>query len=148
MNAPLPESVRKALETVTLDDKKSGRVSFSLANVHSAKLVLTDKLIAATRPLDTSGVDEILDFGFLAHVDRAAKQALRRQAEVGRLRGQFVAAQVGEREIGAFLRKAARGGESEAGRRRRDDDRSPCELRHAALPVALVIVLANARQRH
>ena len=48
-------------DTVTLDDKKSGRVSFSLANVHSAKLVLTDKLIAATRPLDTSGVDEILE---------------------------------------------------------------------------------------
>ena len=30
-----------------------------LANIHSAKLVLTDKLIAATQPLDTSGVDEI-----------------------------------------------------------------------------------------
>jgi ribosome maturation factor RimP len=30
-----------------------------LAQIHSAKLVLTDKLIAATRPLDTSGVDEL-----------------------------------------------------------------------------------------
>ena len=48
-------------ETVVLDDKKSGRVSFPLADVHSAKLVLTDKLIAATRPLDASGVDEILE---------------------------------------------------------------------------------------
>jgi ribosome maturation factor RimP len=48
-------------ETVTLDDKKSGRVQFALANVHSAKLVLTDKLIAATRPLDSSGADEILE---------------------------------------------------------------------------------------
>ncbi len=45
-------------DTVTLEDKKSGRVSFPLADVHSAKLVLTDKLIAATRPLDTSGVEE------------------------------------------------------------------------------------------
>ncbi|MBV1689056.1 ribosome maturation protein RimP [Novosphingobium sp. G106] len=45
-------------ETVTLDDKKSGPVSFSLADIHSAKLVLTDKLIAATRPLDSSGADE------------------------------------------------------------------------------------------
>jgi ribosome maturation factor RimP len=45
-------------ETVVLEDKKSGRVSFPLADIHSAKLVLTDRLIAATRPLDTSGVDE------------------------------------------------------------------------------------------
>jgi len=63
------EGNRKALQgeligldgdTVTLEDKKSGRVSFPLADVHSAKLVLTDKLIAATRPLDTSGADDIL----------------------------------------------------------------------------------------
>lgn len=46
-------------DTVTVEDKKSGRVSFPLADVHSAKLVLTDRLIAATRPLDTSGADEI-----------------------------------------------------------------------------------------
>ena len=45
--------------TVTLDDRKSGRVSFPFADVRDAKLVLTDKLIAATRPLDTSGADEI-----------------------------------------------------------------------------------------
>ena len=44
-------------DTVTLDDRKSGRVSFALDDIHSAKLVLTDRLIAATRPLDTSGVD-------------------------------------------------------------------------------------------
>ena len=61
------ESNRKSLhgdlagtdgETITLDDRKSGRVSFTLAGVDSAKLVLTDRLIAATRPLDTEGVDE------------------------------------------------------------------------------------------
>lgn len=45
-------------DTVTLEDKKSGRVSFPLSDVQSAKLVLTDRLIAATRPLDTSGADE------------------------------------------------------------------------------------------
>ena len=45
-------------ETVSLEDRKSGRVEFPLSDVHSAKLVLTDRLIAATRPLDTSGVDE------------------------------------------------------------------------------------------
>ncbi|MFM2273012.1 MAG: ribosome maturation protein RimP [Pseudomonadota bacterium] len=64
------EGNRKALQgeligldgdTVTLEDKKSGRISFPLADVHSAKLVLTDKLIAATRPLDTSGADDILE---------------------------------------------------------------------------------------
>lgn len=48
-------------QEVTLDDKKSGRVSFALADIYSAKLVLTDRLIAATRPLDTSGADEILE---------------------------------------------------------------------------------------
>lgn len=47
--------------TVALDDKKSGRVEFPLSDIHSAKLVLTDRLIAATRPLDTSGVDDILE---------------------------------------------------------------------------------------
>lgn len=37
-----------------------GMVHFiPLANIHSAKLVLTDKLIAATQPLDMSGADEI-----------------------------------------------------------------------------------------
>jgi ribosome maturation factor RimP len=48
-------------ETITLEDRKSGRVEFPLADVHSAKLVLTDRLIAATRPLDSSGADEILE---------------------------------------------------------------------------------------
>ncbi|MDE2595566.1 MAG: ribosome maturation protein RimP [Sphingomonadales bacterium] len=48
-------------DVVTLEDRKSGRVSFPLADIHSAKLVLTDRLIAATRPLDTSGADEILE---------------------------------------------------------------------------------------
>lgn len=45
-------------ETVQFEDRKSGRVSFALADVHSAKLVLTDKLIAATRPIDSSGAEE------------------------------------------------------------------------------------------
>lgn len=48
-------------DQVTVDDKKSGRVSFPLENIHSARLVLTDKLIAATRPLDVSGADEIVE---------------------------------------------------------------------------------------
>jgi ribosome maturation factor RimP len=45
-------------DTVTLDDRKSGRVSFAFDDIQNAKLVLTDRLIAATRPLDTSGIEE------------------------------------------------------------------------------------------
>ncbi|MGH6787884.1 MAG: ribosome maturation protein RimP [Novosphingobium sp.] len=48
-------------ETVSLDDRKSGRVEFPLSDIQSAKLVLTDRLIAATRPLDSSGADEVLE---------------------------------------------------------------------------------------
>ena len=44
--------------TVSLDDKKSGRVQFAYSDIQSAKLVLTDRLIAATRPLDMSGIEE------------------------------------------------------------------------------------------
>lgn len=46
-------------DEIALDDRKSGRVTFTMADVQSAKLVLTDRLIAATRPLDTSGADEV-----------------------------------------------------------------------------------------
>jgi ribosome maturation factor RimP len=44
--------------TIALDDRKSGPVRFRLEDVAAAKLVLTDRLIAATRPLDTRGADE------------------------------------------------------------------------------------------
>jgi ribosome maturation factor RimP len=47
-------------ETVTITDRKAGAVSVPLSAIHSAKLVLTDELIAATRPLDTSGVEEVV----------------------------------------------------------------------------------------
>jgi len=48
-------------ETVAVDDQKFGRVEFPFSAVHSARLVLTDRLIAATRPLDSSGAEEILE---------------------------------------------------------------------------------------
>lgn len=48
-------------ETVAIDDRKNGRVEIPFGDIHSAKLVLTDKLIAATVPLDTSGADEIIE---------------------------------------------------------------------------------------
>ena len=48
-------------DIVTLHDKKSGRVTFPVEDINSAKLVLTDRLIAATRPLDASGATEFED---------------------------------------------------------------------------------------
>jgi len=46
-------------DLVTIDDNRTGPVSIALETIHSAKLVLTDALIAATRPLDSSGADEL-----------------------------------------------------------------------------------------
>jgi ribosome maturation factor RimP len=43
---------------IQIEDRKHGRFAVPFDQVHSAKLVLTDKLIAATRPLDASGADE------------------------------------------------------------------------------------------
>ena len=48
------------LGTIAFTDRKSGSVRFAFDNVASAKLVLTDRLIAATRPLDRAGVEEEL----------------------------------------------------------------------------------------
>lgn len=48
-------------ETVLIDDRKSGRVEIAYPAIESARLVLTDKLIAATRPLDISGAEDILE---------------------------------------------------------------------------------------
>ena len=48
-------------DLVTIDDRKAGEVSIPRDQIHSAKLVLTDELIAATQPLDTSGADEIVE---------------------------------------------------------------------------------------
>ena len=46
---------------VTIADNKAGEVSFPRNLIHAAKLVLTDELIAATRPLDTSGADDVIE---------------------------------------------------------------------------------------
>jgi ribosome maturation factor RimP len=49
-----------ATQTISIeDDGAVFEVPFAL--VANAKLILTDKLIAASRPLDTSGADEILE---------------------------------------------------------------------------------------
>ena len=48
-------------DKVTIEDRKAGRIGVPLDTIHSAKLVLTDKLIAATRPLVSSGVEDIVE---------------------------------------------------------------------------------------
>ena len=48
-------------DMVSITDRKAGEVSVPRDQIHSAQLVLTDALIAATRPLDTSGADEIVE---------------------------------------------------------------------------------------
>jgi ribosome maturation factor RimP len=62
-----PAGGRKALngtlrgvegDTIVLDDRKSGEVRLAFSDVAGAKLVLTDRLIAATRPIDMAGADE------------------------------------------------------------------------------------------
>lgn len=48
-------------DMVTIEDRKAGTVTVPRDQIHSAKLVLTDALIAATRPLDTSGADDFVE---------------------------------------------------------------------------------------
>lgn len=46
-------------QAVSVEDRRHGTVSFPLSSIHAARLVLTDELIAATRPLDASGAEDI-----------------------------------------------------------------------------------------
>ena len=46
-------------DIVTITDRKAGDVELPRDQIHSAQLVLTDELIAATRPLDTTGAEEV-----------------------------------------------------------------------------------------
>jgi ribosome maturation factor RimP len=46
-------------DVITIDDNKAGRMAVPLDKIHAAQLIFTDKLLAATRPLDMSGVDDI-----------------------------------------------------------------------------------------
>ncbi|MGB7372651.1 ribosome maturation protein RimP [Pontixanthobacter sp.] len=48
-------------DVVAIEDKSAGRLDVPLASIHSAKLILTDALIAATRPIDTSGAEDIIE---------------------------------------------------------------------------------------
>ena len=43
---------------VTISDRKSGTVTVPRDKIHTAQLVLTDALLAATKPLDATGAEE------------------------------------------------------------------------------------------
>lgn len=45
-------------DAVTIADRKAGTVTVPRERIHTAQLVLTDALIAATRPIDTTGAEE------------------------------------------------------------------------------------------
>ncbi|WP_379554691.1 ribosome maturation protein RimP [Qipengyuania sp. DGS5-3] len=48
-------------ELITIEDAKHGPIAFPLNAIHAAKLILTDELIAATKPLDTTGAENIVE---------------------------------------------------------------------------------------
>lgn len=48
-------------ETVLIDVAGAGPVGIPFGAVHSAKLVMTDRLIAATQPLSAAGADDIVE---------------------------------------------------------------------------------------
>ena len=50
-------------EAVEVEVPKTGRMTVPLAAIASAKLLLTDKLIKATAPLDAEGADRIVEEG-------------------------------------------------------------------------------------
>lgn len=46
-------------DIIVMEDRKAGEVRFTLDDVDNAKLILTDRLIAASAPVDSDGVDVI-----------------------------------------------------------------------------------------
>jgi ribosome maturation factor RimP len=48
-------------ETVTIEVEGLGPVGLPFAKIHSAKLVMTDRLIAATAPISAEGADEVVE---------------------------------------------------------------------------------------
>jgi ribosome maturation factor RimP len=48
-------------DDVLITERSGGTLRLPLAAIESAKLVLTNRLIAAARPLDASGADEIIE---------------------------------------------------------------------------------------
>ena len=49
-------------DMVGIEDNKGGQINVPIGAIHSAKLMLTDALIAATKPLDTTGAEDVEEF--------------------------------------------------------------------------------------
>lgn len=46
-------------DVISIDDRKHGMTQFDFSNIATAKLLLTDRLIASTAPVNTDGVDAL-----------------------------------------------------------------------------------------
>jgi ribosome maturation factor RimP len=46
-------------DTILVDDRKAGRLTFPYSALGHAKLLLTDRLIASTAPINSDGADEV-----------------------------------------------------------------------------------------
>jgi ribosome maturation factor RimP len=46
-------------DMIAIDDRKHGHMRFAFSNIATAKLLLTDRLIASTAPVKSDGADEI-----------------------------------------------------------------------------------------
>lgn len=46
-------------DIIAIDDRKHGRMNIAFSNIATAKLLLTDRLIASTAPVKSDGADEI-----------------------------------------------------------------------------------------
>lgn len=49
-------------DAIVIADRKAGQMTCRFDDIVDAKLILTDRLIAATRPIDASGADDIEEF--------------------------------------------------------------------------------------
>ena len=58
MWAPCPFHQEKSA-SFHVDDRKAGRLTFSFSALGHAKLLLTDRLIASTAPINSDGADEV-----------------------------------------------------------------------------------------
>jgi ribosome maturation factor RimP len=50
-------------DTILIDVEGLGPTGLPFAQIHSAKLVMTDRLIAATAPISAEGADEVVEIG-------------------------------------------------------------------------------------
>jgi len=46
-------------ENIHVDDRKAGRLTFPFSALGHAKLLLTDRLIASTAPINSDGADDV-----------------------------------------------------------------------------------------